>query len=383
MNPSLTDTLRDFLNSPAIAPLILPIALGAATLLVIGVIAILVILLRPKKPEVDAEQDARLRELNARLDAMGSWLQNAHGQLAHTVNTRLDAVSQNLGESMKTTAKHTSEHLQALHSRLAVIDQAQKNITDLSSTVTSLQNVLSNKQSRGAFGQAQLEAIVADVLPKNAFEFQYTLSNRTKPDCVVFMPDSGPLVIDAKFPLEAMTALRDAQTDEERKFAAARVRTDIAKHVSDIAGKYLIPGETQDIALMFIPSESVYADLHEQFDDLVQKVQRARVMIVSPTLMVMAIQVIKQVRKDAEMREAADQIRTEVGMMMKDVGLLSDRVRKLQAHFNQANADIDNILISTGKIEKRAGKIEGLDFDADSPATAEVIAAPVRKVAGE
>lgn len=383
MNSSLTDQLRDVLQSPAVAPFVLPVGLAVAALAVICLVAILVILLRPKKPMVDAEQDQRLRELNARLDAMGAWLQSAHGQLAHTVNTRLDAVSQNLGESMKTTAKHTSEHLQALHSRLAVIDQAQKNITDLSSTVTSLQNVLSNKQSRGAFGQAQLEAIVADVLPKGAFEFQYTLSNRTKPDCVIFMPDSGPLVIDAKFPLEAMTALRDAQTDEERKFAAARVRTDITKHVSDIAGKYLIPGETQDIALMFIPSESVYADLHEQFDDLVQKAQRARVMIVSPTLMVMAIQVIKQVRKDAEMREAADQIRTEVGMMMKDVGLLSDRVRKLQSHFNQANADIDSILISTGKIEKRAGKIEGLDFDADTPASAEVIAAPVRKIAGE
>lgn len=383
MNPSLSDQLREFLQSPAVAPFVLPAGLAIAALAVICLIAIVIILLRPKKPAVDAEQDQRLRELNARLDAMGAWLQNAHGQLAHTVNTRLDAVSQNLGESMKSTAKHTSEHLQALHSRLAVIDQAQKNITDLSSTVTSLQNVLSNKQSRGAFGQAQLEAIVADVLPKGAFEFQYTLSNRTKPDCAIFMPDSGPLVIDAKFPLEAMTALRDATTDEERKFAAARVRTDIAKHVSDIAGKYLIPGETQDIALMFIPSESVYADLHEQFDDLVQKAQRARVMIVSPTLMVMAIQVIKQVRKDAEMREAADQIRTEVGMMMKDVGLLSDRVRKLQAHFNQANADIDQILISTGKIEKRAGKIEGLDFDADTPASAEVIAAPVRKIAGE
>ena len=383
MNPSLTDQLREFLQSPAVAPFVLPAGLAIAALAVICLIAIVIILLRPKKPTVDAEQDQRLRELNARLDAMGAWLQNAHGQLAHTVNTRLDAVSQNLGESMKSTAKHTSEHLQALHSRLAVIDQAQKNITDLSSTVTSLQNVLSNKQSRGAFGQAQLEAIVADVLPKGAFEFQYTLSNRTKPDCAIFMPDSGPLVIDAKFPLEAMTALRDATTDEERKFAAARVRTDIAKHVSDIAGKYLIPGETQDIALMFIPSESVYADLHEQFDDIVQKAQRARVMIVSPTLMVMAIQVIKQVRKDAEMREAADQIRTEVGMMMKDVGLLSDRVRKLQAHFNQANADIDQILISTGKIEKRAGKIEGLDFDADTPASAEVIAAPVRKIAGE
>lgn len=376
MTPSLTDPMRDFLQSPAA----LPIALGVAALLVICVIAILVILLRPKKPVADPEQDQRLRELNARLDAMGSWLQSAHGQLAQTMNSRLDAVSQNLGESMKTTAKHTSEHLQALHSRLAVIDSAQKNITELASTVTSLQSVLSNKQSRGAFGQAQLEAIVADVLPKGAYEFQFTLSNRTKPDCAIFMPDSGPLVIDAKFPLEAMTALRAAQTDEERKFAAARVRTDITKHVSDIASKYLIPGETQDVALMFIPSESVYADLHEQFDDLVQKAQRARVMIVSPTLAVLAIQVIKQVRKDAEMREAADQIRTEVGMMLKDVTLLSERVRKLQAHFNQANADIDQILISTGKIEKRAGKIEGLDFDADTPASAEVIAAPVRKI---
>lgn len=376
----MTETLTDLLQSPAA----LPVALGLAALLIVGVVAILVILLRPKPPVADPEAEQRMRELNTRLDAMGSWLQNAHGQLAQTVNTRLDAVSQNLGESMKTTAKHTSDHLQALHSRLAVIDQAQKNITELSSTVTSLQNVLSNKQSRGAFGQGQLEAIVADVLPKGAYEFQYTLTNRTKPDCVVFMPESGPLVIDAKFPLEAMTAMRNAETDEERKAAAARVRTDIAKHVADIAGKYLIPGETQDIALMFIPSESVYADLHEQFDDLVQKAQRARVMIVSPTLMVMAIQVIKQVRKDAEMREAADQIRTEVGMMMKDVSLLSDRVRKLQAHFNQANADIDQILISTGKIEKRAGKIEGLDFDADTPATAEVIAAPIRKIgAGE
>ena len=131
---------------------------------------------------------------------------------------------------------------------------------------------------------------------------------------------------------------------------------------------------------MFIPSESVYADLHEQFDELVQKAQRARVMIVSPTLMVMAIQVIKQVRKDAEMREAADQIRTEVGLMMKDVGLLGDRVRKLQNHLNQTNGDIDAILISTGKIEKRGGKIEGLDFDTDTPSGADIIAAPVRKL---
>ena len=135
--------------------------------------------------------------------------------------------------------------------------------------MTSLQNVLTNKQSRGAFGQGQLEAIVADVLPKGAYEFQYTLSKRkSRPDCAIFMPDSRPLIIDAKFPLEAMTALRAAVTDDERKLAIARVKQDITKHISDISERYLIPGETQDIALMFIPSESVYADLHEQFDDV-------------------------------------------------------------------------------------------------------------------
>jgi len=227
-----------------------------------------------------------------------------------------------------------------------------------------------------------LEAIIADVLPKGAYAFQHTLSNKTRPDCAVFMPDSGPLVIDAKFPLEAMTAWRGAATDDERKAGIQRVKQDITKHISDIADKYLIPGETQDIALMFIPSESVYADLHERFDDIVQRSHRARVMIVSPTLMVMAIQVIKQVRKDAQMREAADQIRDEVGHMMKDVRLLGERVRKLQTHFGQANEDIVNILTSTGRIEKRATNIEDLEFDGDGSKTAEVIAAPMTRKLG-
>ena len=281
---------------------------------------------------------------------------------------------------MQTSTKTTTEHLQNLHARLAVIDSAQKNITDLATQVSSLQGILANKQSRGAFGQGQLEAIIADILPKGAYEFQFTLPNKSRPDCVIFMPKSGPLIIDAKFPLEAMTAFREAANDDERKQAVARVKQDIAKHVADIAAKYMIPGETQDIALMFIPSESVYADLHERFDDVVQRAHRARVMIVSPTLLVMAIQVIKQVRKDAQMREAADQIRTEVGHMMKDVGLLGERVRKLQTHFGQANDDLNNILTSTGRIEKRAAKIEDLEFDGDGAGAAEVIAAPVRKL---
>ncbi len=332
----------------------------------IGMLAIIALLIRQRGPMVDPAAEQRLAQVNANLQTMGQMLAAAQSQLQQSVNQRLDVVTQNLGESMKTTAKHTTDHLQQLHARLAVIDTAQRNITELATQVSSLQNVLANKQSRGAFGQGQLEAIIADVLPKGAYEFQHTLSNRTRPDCAIFMPESGPLIIDAKFPLEAMTALRGAATDDERKQAMQRVKQDITKHICDIAEKYLIPGETQDIALMFIPSEFVYADLHERFDDLVQRAHRARVMIVSPTLMVMAIQVIRQVRKDAQMREAADQIRKEVGYLLKDVSLLGDRVRKLQTHLGQTNTDVDAILISTGKIEKRAGKIEELEFDSDA-----------------
>jgi DNA recombination protein RmuC len=352
--------------------------------LIAGLIAgaLVVFLARPRAAAPDRSAADGIAQIHGRIDAMGSWLQNAHGHLQQSVNERLDAVSQNLGVSMQTNAKHTTENLQKLNERLAVIDTAQKNITELATQVSSLHGVLANKQSRGAFGQGQLEAIIADVLPKGAYEFQYTLKNKSRPDCAIFMPESGPLIIDAKFPLEAMTAWRGAATEEDRKQAVARVKTDLTKHISDIADKYLVPGETQDIALMFIPSESVYADLHERFDDIVQRAQRSRVMIVSPTLMVMAIQVIKQVRKDAEMCEAADQIRSEVGHMMKDVGLLSDRVRKLQGHFGQTSKDIEDILTSTGRIEKRATRIEDLEFDGDQGA--EIIPAPIRKLeAGE
>jgi DNA recombination protein RmuC len=348
------------------------VLIGLALVIAIGVVAILVLLLRPRAPVADPAAEQRIAELKGHVQA-----------LQQTVHQRLDAVTQNLDKSMQTSTKNTTDHLQQLHARLAVIDSAQKNITDLATQVNSLQNVLANKQSRGAFGQGQLEAIIADMLPKGAYEFQFTLSNKSRPDCAIFMPDSGPLIIDAKFPLEGMTAMRAATSDDERKLAVVRVKQDITKHISDIV-KYMIPGETQDIALMFIPSESVYAELHERFDDIVQRAHRARVMIVSPTLMVMAIQVIKQVRKDAQMREAADQIRDEVGHMMKDVRLLSERVRKLQTHFGQANEDVVNILTSTGRIEKRATNIEELDFDSDAPKSAEVIPAPIRKLeAGE
>ena len=361
------------------------LVIAASLVIGLGIAAFVVFVARPRTASSDPAAIERMIELGARVQQMGDLLAKAQTQLQQNVNERLDAVTQRLGQSMQTSTQHTGEHLAKLNERLAVIDNAQKNITDLASHVTSLRDVLANKQARGAFGQGRMEAIIQDGLPKGAYEFQFTLTNGKRPDCVVLLPDQRPLVIDAKFPLEAITALREGKTEDERKLAAQRVRQDVMKHVTDIAEKYLIPGETQDTALMFVPSESVYAELHESFDDVVQKAYRCQVMLVSPTLLMLAIQVIQQIQKDSQMREAADQIRTEVGHMMKDVTLLSERVRKLQTHFGQAGEDMNQVLISAGKIEKRASRIEELEFDeSDEESASNVIAAPLRKLeAGE
>jgi len=293
---------------------------------------------RTSAAELQIAELARLQaEASGRMQAMGEGLSNRQAELARVVAERLDALSSRMGQSMQSTTEQTVERLQSLHERLAVIDSAQKNISELSTQVTSLRDVLANKQSRGAFGQARMETIVQDGLAKGAYEFQYTLSNRTRPDCVVFLPDQRPLVVDAKFPLEAVTAYREAPTEDLRKVAAQRIRQDVGKHVADIAEKYLLPGETQDLALMFVPSESVYAELYDGFDDVVQKAYRAHVVLVSPSLLMLAIQVMQQILRDARMREAADQIRTEVTRMMDDVGRLRDRLLKLQQHFFNAN----------------------------------------------
>jgi DNA recombination protein RmuC len=343
----------------------------------------LIVVLTRRAAAPDQAAVEGLAQINARIDAMGSWLHKTQGQLQQTVHERLDAVSQHLGESMKTSTKHTAEHLQQLHARLAVIDSAQKNITDLASQVTTLQQVLGNKQSRGAFGQGQMETIIKDRLPKDCYEFQATLSNRVRPDCCIYLPGSLPLVIDAKFPLEAVTAHRDAKTDDEKKAAAARMRQDLGKHIADIAEKYLIPGETQDMALMFVPSESVYCELYDGFDDIFQKAYRAKVTIVSPSLLMLAIQVIQQIRKDAKMREAADKILAEVGLLVGDVQRLRDRVENLDRHFGQANKDIEQIVTSADKILSRGEKIQAVEFDGEPP-SAEIIQAPIRKLeAGE
>jgi len=309
-------------------------------------------------------------QATGRLDAMGQALAGRQADMARAFSERLDSVSQRVGQSMEQTTRHTLDSLRALHERLGIIDSAHKNLTELTSQVTTLRDVLANKQARGAFGQARMEAIIRDGLPQGSYAFQHTLPTGKRPDCVIFLPDQRPLCIDAKFPLEAVTALHDARSDEERKAATQQLRQDVNRHITDIAGKYLIPGETQDTALMFVPSESVYAEIHDGFDDLIQRAYRARVVLVSPSLLMLAIQVMQQVLKDARMRDAADQVRTEVMHMMDDVERLRERVSKLGSHFDQVAEDVRQVLISATKIGKRAVRIEELDFSTDEPAAA-------------
>jgi DNA recombination protein RmuC len=308
------------------------------------------------------------KQLEGHLDSLFNLMAAAQSKLAESVNKRLDDVSFHLGESLDKNNQATTTSLTNLAERLAVIDRAQNDIASLAGQMTSLQNVLANKQSRGAFGQGRMETIVRDNLPQGAFKFQATLSNGLQPDCVISMPDKRPLVIDAKFPLENVTAYRGAKTDTDRKAAEQRVRADVGKHIDDIAAKYLLQGETQDIALMFVPSEAVYAELHESFDGLVQRAYRKRIFIVSPTILMLAIQVVEQIERDARMRERADQIRDEVVRLLEDVGRLGDRVRKLQAHFGQSTEDIRQAMISIEKIEARGENIRRVEVTPPSAA---------------
>ncbi len=336
--------------------------IALAVALVLG--AAILAFARPRAPA--APPDTRLDAvLSGQGDIAGQFKAaiQAQAELQRTLDERIAALDKRLGENLTDSATKTAASIAGIGERLVVIDEAQKNISALSGQVVSLQQVLSNKQSRGAFGQAQMEEIVRDGLPTSLYDFQFTLSNRNRPDCIIRLPgNKALLVIDSKFPLEGFEGIRRAASDEDKKTAFAQVRTSVAKHVSDIAEKYLIPGEVQTPAIMFVPSESIYADLHDGFSDVIQKAHRANVIVVSPNILMLAINTIQTVMKDARMREQADLIRQEVGVLLNDVRLLSDRVGKLQSHFNQADADIKNILISTAKITGRAERIEKVEL---------------------
>jgi DNA recombination protein RmuC len=314
-------------------------------------------------------------EMQGRMGAMAELFGARQAELNQSIGQRIDGMTQRLGSSITEQTRSTHENLSKLQERLAVIDTAQNNIQSLARDVVGLQAILSNKQTRGAFGQSRMETIIKDGLPMGAFRLQPTLSNGMRPDCTIAMPNGAPdLVIDAKFPLEAWNAMREAEAEGSGEQAAQsaqqRFRRDMEVHIRDISDKYLIAGETQDTAFLFVPSESIFAEIHERFEAIVHKAQRSRVVIVSPSLLMLSIQVIQALLKDARMREQAHLIQGEVIRLMEDVSRLDDRVRKLQAHFSMAQKDVELILTSSDKLTRRGAKIEALEFAQLSEGTA-------------
>ncbi|PWE56004.1 DNA recombination protein RmuC [Metarhizobium album] len=362
---------------------------------VLLVIAAVLVLLFRRRGGTDAEAHAfetetRLAELlriqsemQGRMAAMAEVFGSRQSELNQAISQRLDGMSHRIGATLTEQSKHTHENLRRLQERLAVIDAAQNNIQSLAKDVVGLQAILSDKQTRGAFGQSRMETIIADGLAQGAYAFQPTLSNGARPDCTIRMPNGvPPLVIDAKFPLEAWNAARKAQTPEAAKAAAQQFRRDLDVHIRDIAEKYLIAGETQDIAFLFVPSESIFAGIHEHHEAIVQKAHRLRVVIVSPSLLMLSIQVIQSVLKDQRMREQAHVIQGEVAHLLDDLLRLDERVVKLQSHFSAAQKDVEMIATSSGKIARRGAKIGALDFTepAEEPSRAAETEVPVRAV---
>ena len=320
----------------------------------------------------------QMNALGQRVQALGEGQERLAGGLHHVTEAqakqqtsmlqlmekRLADVQLQMNENLQGSARRTAHSLGELQQRLTAIDKAQENITKLSGDVLSLQDILSNKQTRGAFGEIQLNDIVSKALPSGSYTLQATLSNERRADCLIHLPNPpGPIVIDSKFPLEPYEALRNATTDWELNEAARQLRTAVKKHIKDISEKYIIEGETADGALMFLPSEAVYAELHANFSELVREGFSARVWIVSPTTCMATLNTMRAILKDARMREQAGAIRRELGLLYQDVDRLGTRVENLDRHFAQAAKDITEIKISADKAGKRARRLDNFDFE--------------------
>jgi DNA recombination protein RmuC len=357
------------IGSVTLDPMLVLLALAGLAVLALLALAIALIVHMSRRRRETESQASELAELKGRLQSFAEISVARQGDIARAVNERLDRMTHRVGTDLNETSRKTHESISKLNERLAVIDTAQKNLTDLSTNMVSLQEILANKQARGAFGQMRMEAIVQDGLPKGAFTFQATLSNGKRPDCLLHMPNTkAGVVIDAKFPLEGFEAFRIARAPEEKKEAARRVRVDVGRHVDSMAERYFIAGETQDTAILFVPSEAIYADLCEHFSDLVQKAHRARIVICAPNMLMLAVQTMQAILKDVQMREQAHLIQREVAKLMDDMGRFRERVLDLQRHFGQANQDIEKILTSSEKIARRGRNIETLEFEEAAPA---------------
>jgi len=275
------------------------------------------------------------------------------------------AVSKALDERLDRNEKATGQAVTDLRERLVRIDEAQKKIGELSTQVVSLQEVLTNKQARGAFGEVQLNDLVSQTLPPDAFEIQASLSNGTRVDCLLRLPNPpGSIAIDAKFPLESYRALRAAAPGDQAALVQAQrgFQQAMRNHIGDIRDKYIVPGETAESALLFLPSEAVYAELHANFGGLVDESYRARVWIVSPTTLMATLNTVRAILKDVRMREQAGEIQKAVSLLLEDVRRLGERTDNLRRHFAQADKDIRDLEVSADKIVSRGEKVLGLDL---------------------
>ncbi len=307
------------------------------------------------------------QQLAGGLHAVSEAQAASQAQMIATMEKRLEDVTVRMGESLHGSSTRTARSLGELQQRLETIDKAQANIEKLSGDVLGLQDILSNKQTRGAFGEIQLNDIVGKALPADAFSMQATLSNGKRADCLIHLPNPpGPIVIDSKFPLEAYEALRSSGNKTEAELAARQFRVAVRAHIKAISEKYILEGETADGALMFLPSEAVYAELHANFAEVVREGFAARVWIVSPTTCMATLNTMRAVLKDARMREQAGNIRKQLAMLHRDVELVVERVGKLNTHFGQARRDLEDITTAAERAGKRATRLDTFEFDDDT-----------------
>jgi DNA recombination protein RmuC len=291
-------------------------------------------------------------------------------QLSQTVDGRLNEISGRVAERLDEGFKKTNETFTSVMSRLAVIDEAQKKIEGLASNVVSLQEILGDKRSRGAFGEVQLEALVRNSLPPDAYAFQHTLRSGARADCVLILPEpTGTVCVDSKFPLENYSRMfDDSLAAVERDAARRQFKADVKKHVDDIAAKYIVSGETSDGAVMFLPAEAVFAEIHAYHPELVEHAQKKRVWLTSPTTLMAVLNTARAVIRDSETRRMAHVIKDELAKLAKDFARFDDRMKKLASHIEQANKDVSEVRISSDKISRRFLQIERVELDHPEPA---------------
>ena len=325
-----------------------------------------------------AQQETRLQMLTQSLNTLTEQtdararrsedvVQTQIEKLITTNNQCLEKIGEKVEQRLDKGFKETTTVFNDVLKRLALIDKAQEKIAELSGSVVSLQEILSDKRSRGAFGEIQLAALIANMMPENSYALQHTLETDkgpVRPDCVLFLPEpTGTVCVDSKFPLESYQRMTDLSLgDADRTAAERQFRQDIKKHIKDIATKYIIPGTTSDGAMMFIPAEAVFAEIHAHYRDLVEDAQRARVWLVSPTTMMAVLTTARAVLKDAATREQVHQIQENLVALSQDFGRFQTRMDKLATHIDQANRDVLDVNKSAKKITSRFGKIEQVEL---------------------